>query len=77
MFFGRTVYRINHRILDQQLTLVSSRVAGRAKRYVYLHSRETSSSSKEGFDSCEDIDSGDEGGVWKTGMSLRAAEILL
>ena len=59
------------------LTLVSSRAAGSAKRYGHLHSFEKLSSSKEELNSCEeDIDSGDEGGVRKTGKSLRAAEIL-
>ena len=69
--------RFKQRILDQQLTLVSSRAASRAKRFSVFHSCEKLSSSKEELDSSEDIDSGDEGGVRKTGTSLRAAEILL
>ena len=66
-----------HRILDQHLLLSRHAEPEEVKRRGYLHSCKKLSSSTEVLDSCEDVDSGDDGGVRKTGTSLRAAEILL
>ena len=81
MSFGRTACRVSKVQTPNARSLLYSCLVTRSRKerkdMAILHSLEKLSSVNEPFDSCEDDVSGDEGGVAKTGMSLRAAEILL